>query len=238
MKKHLFSAVTLTAASLIMPHLSYAAEGLSYRFLELEYVVLDVDIYEKSHSLKNLVKNVDDGDGFRIGASYAFADRFFIFGNYSDTEADFTFSTDTSLLIPADNDIKTLQVGVGYYFPITFNMDFIARAAYTDIDLGNFNLGATSQDITDSDITIGDAWDDLNEDSSDGFLVDVGVRAQTLNWLELGGGVRYTDLDSGDDFSIFANALFEITPNMGINLSAHIGDNLSSYSLGFRYSLN
>jgi hypothetical protein len=107
-----------------------------------------------------------------------------------------------------------------------------------DVDYDDFATGAEDQDVTDPDTDLGNVWDDLNEDSSDGYFVDAGVRAQTaFEWLELGGGVRYTDLDAGDDFSLFGNALFEINQSMGINLTASFGDNLSSYGLGFRYSM-
>ena len=139
--------------------------------------------------------------------------------------------------VPQETDVKTLQVGLGYFTALSDNLDFVARAAYTDVDLEEFSLGATDDDIADDDETLEDAYDDLNEDNSDGYFIDAGVRAQTAEWLELGGGVRYTDLDSGDDVSVFGNALFEINQNMGINLTASVGDNLSSYGVGFRYTL-
>jgi len=235
MNRKILSAALLAASA--APLSAMAAQDISYRYIEAEYVVLDVDMYEDDDALDNVIEEVDDGDGFKIGASYSFTNNLFVFGNYSQTQADFTFIDDNAALVPDDTDIKTLQLGLGYFAPINMNMDFVARAAYMDVDYDDFATGAEDQDVTDSDTTLGNVWDDLNEDSSDGYFVDAGVRAQTVEWLELGGGVRYTDLDSGDDFSVFGNALFEINQNMGINLTASFGDNLSSYGLGFRYSM-
>lgn len=235
MNRKILSAAVLAACA--APLSAFAAETISYNYVEADYVVLDVDMYEDDDALNNIIEDVDDGDGFSIGASYAFTNNLFIFGNYSQTQADFTFINDTAARVPSDTDVKTLQVGLGYFAPINANMDFVVRAAYMDVDNDNFSFGQTDQDIGDNDTTLRDALDDLNEDTSDGYFADVGVRAQVIDWLELGGGVRYTDLDSGDDFSVFGNALFEINQNFGINLTASVGDNLSSYGLGFRYSL-
>lgn len=230
-------STALLAASAALPVSAFAAQDISYRYVEVEYVVQDVDMYEDDDAFDNIIEDVDDGDGFKIGASFSFTNNLFIFGNYAQTSADFTFLNDTGGVIPRDTDVKTLQVGLGYFAPISTNVDFVVRAAYMDVDLDEFSLGQTDQDIGDDDTDFSDAWNDLNEDTSDGYFADVGVRAQVIEWLELGGGVRYTDLDSGDDVSAFGSALFEITQNMGINLTASFGDNLSSYGLGFRYSM-
>lgn len=235
MNRKILSAAVFAACT--TPFAASAAENISYNYIEAEYVVQDVDMYEDDDAFNNIIDDVDDGDGFKIGASFAFTNNLFVFGNYAQTKADFTFINDNAAVVPADTDVKTLQLGLGYFAPINANMDFVVRAAYMDVDYDEFSFGQTDQDIGDDDTTIGDAWDDLNEDSSDGYFADVGVRAQLIDWLELGGGIRYTDLDSGDDFSVFGNALFEINQNIGINLTANIGDNMSSYGLGFRYSM-
>lgn len=235
MNRKILSAAVLAACA--APVSAFAAQDISYRYIEAEYIVQDVDMYEDDNAFDNVIEDVDDGDGFKIGASFSFTNNLFVFGNYAQTKADFTFINDNAALVPEDTDIKTLQLGLGYFAPINARTDFVVRAAYMDVDYDEFATGATDQDITNPDTTFGDVWDDLNEDSSDGYFVDAGVRAQAIEWLELGGGIRYTDLDSGDDFSVFGNALFEINQNMGINVTASIGDNLSAYGIGFRYSM-
>ena len=107
---------------------------------------------------------------------------------------------------------------------------------YIDVDLGGFSLGRDKSDDLNSGDDIQNAFDDLNEDDSDGYLLDLGGRAQLTSWLEFGAGVRYTDLDYGDNTSLFGNLLFELSDNLGVNLGGDIGDELSTYSLGLRYS--
>jgi hypothetical protein len=228
---------SILAALTVLPAAALAAENISYSYIEAAYVIQDMDMYEDEEAFDNVLEDVDDGDGFKIDASFAFSSNMFLFGSYAQTQADFTFINDTGALIPQDQDVKTIELGLGFFAPLSDRMDFVARAAYMDVDLDNFSFGATDDDIADDDETVEDAYDDLNEDASDGYFVDAGVRAQALPQLELGGGVRYTDLDSGDDVAVFANAMWEINQNMGINLSASFGDNLSAYGLGFRYSM-
>ena len=179
---------------------------------------------------------MDDGDGFGVTGSLQVTSHLFVFGSYSQTEADFSFVEDTGLPIISGQDIKTVSLGVGFFTPINLKTDLVARAGYTDTDIGNFSFGGEDNDVFDGDDTLGDAIDDLNEDSSDGYFIDLGVRAQSFDWLEIGGGIRYTDLDQGDDVSAFGNLLFEINPNFGINIAADFGDNVSLYKAGVRFS--
>lgn len=228
-------ALTALAGFITVPATSLAADDVSYTFAEIDYLVQDIDRFEDEDAFDNILEDFDDGDGYQVGGSFQFLDSWFAFGSYSNTQADFTFVNDTDMTIPSDEDIKTLRLGVGYFMPMTNNMDFVATGSYVDVDYGDFNLGAAESDLDEWD-AVDDALDDLDEDSSDGYSLDAGVRAQVVEWMELGGGLRYTDLDSGDDFSVFANALFELNQNMGINLSADFGDEISTYALGFRYS--
>lgn len=229
--------LTALAGFIMLPASALAAEDISYKYAELAYVVQDVDMYEDDEAFNNVINDVDNGGGLKLEASFAFTGNMFAFGKYSSTEADFTFINDAGMFVPQGQDIKTLNLGLGFFTPLSPTMDFVGRASYMDVDYGQFNAGAQDNDVANDNETFADAVRDLNDDQSDGYAVDVGVRTQTAEWLELGGGIRYTDLNSGDDISVFANALFEINPNMGINLAADFGDALSSYQLGFRYSL-
>lgn len=222
----------------IIPTAAMAAGDLSYTYIEAQYLVQDVDMYEDNQVFNNVLEDFDDGDGYKVKASFAFTDNFFGFGSYSNTEADFTFIDDTGLRVPQGQDMKTLTLGLGYNQPLAIGMgqtDFVARAAYFDTDFGEFNLGANDNEINEWD-DVDDAFRDLTDDSSDGFKLDAGLRSQLVHWLEAGGGVRYTYMESEDDFSVFANLLFEINENIGINASADFGDRMSSYGVGLRYS--
>ncbi|HEY7773246.1 MAG TPA: hypothetical protein VIC26_08685 [Marinagarivorans sp.] len=223
---------------LMLPAASFAntQEDLSYSYVQGGYLVQDVDIYQDSDSLDDFIDDIDDGGGYKAEVSVGFAQNFFGFASYSDTEADFAFVDNNGAVIPSDTNVKTMRLGVGFHAPLTRVMDFVTTASYVDMDLGDFSFGQTDNDVIGGDDSLGDWYDDLSEDSSDGYSLDAGVRAQVTYWLELGGGLRYTDVDAGDDVSAFGNALFEINPNMGINLLATAGDNLSTYELAFRYS--
>lgn len=226
----------IMAAMLIAPASAFAAKDISYNYVEADYLIQNIDMYEDDEVFDDVVEDVDDGDGFEVSGSFLVTERMFLFADYSQTEADFAFTEDTGFPVAEGQKIKTLTVGAGFFVPMNAKTDFVARAAYMDMDIGNFSFGADDDDITDSDTDFADAWDDLNEDNTDGYFVDLGVRAQSFEWLELGGGVRYTDLDTGDDLSAFGNLLFEIKPNLGINIAADFGDNLSTYKAGVRYS--
>lgn len=222
----------------MIPTAAMAAGDLSYTYIEAGYLVQDVDMYEDNQIFNNVLEDFDDGDGFEIEGSVAFTDNFFGFGNYSKTSADFTFVDDAGLRIPRGQDVKTLTVGVGYNRPIAVGQgqtDFVARAAYFDSDYGDFNLGADDNEINEWD-DVDNAFNDLSEDASDGFKLDAGLRSQVIDWLEAGGGIRYTYMESEDDFSVFADLLFEINQSFGISASADFGDNMSTYGVGLRYS--
>lgn len=229
------------AGLMLLPATSFAVEKLSYTYGEIDYITQDVDLFEDDDAFDNILEDINDGDGFRIHAQYEFprnqwVNNVYIFGNYSNTHAEFTFTNDTGMEIQEDEDIKTMSIGLGYHMPIANNMDFVTQVAYQDVDFGDIAFGQNETDIDDFD-DVGDAIDDLDEDSTDGFFIDAGVRSQVVNWMEAGAGLRYTDLDTGDDFSIFANALFEINPNMGVNVAAEFGDNVDIFRVGFRYSM-
>lgn len=232
------SSLAALAGACMLPSAAMAAGDLSYSYVEAQYLIQDVDMFEDNQAFDNVIEDFDDGDGYMVEGSVAFTDNFFAFGNYSNTEADFTFVDDTGAVIPRGQDLKIFSIGLGYNTPVAIGAgqtDFVAKAAYFDADYGDLSFGADDNDVDEWD-DVDNAFRDLTDDSSDGFKVDAGLRSQLVNWLEAGGGLRYTYMESEDDFSVFANLLFEITQNIGINASADFGDNMSSYGLGLRYS--
>jgi hypothetical protein len=59
---------------------------------------------------------------------------------------------------------------------------------------------------------------------------------QLATWLEAGVGAKYTDIEDADDISFVGNLLFELNPAWGINVSADIGDEFTTYLAGLRFS--
>ncbi|MGH8494700.1 MAG: outer membrane beta-barrel protein [Gammaproteobacteria bacterium] len=209
---------------LMLPFAAWSAGDLSYTYLEADYVNLDVDAFGDAG---DFVDDFDNGGGFAVRGSFAFGRALFGFADFSRTDADTNFVNDQGLRVDADQDVERVDVGVGLALPLAERADFVGRAAYTDIDFGDFAFGATASD---------DDVDDLREDSSDGYFADARLRAQLTDRLEGSVGARYTDVQSADNVSLIGNVLFELTPNLGINLEVDAGDELKTYYLGARYS--
>ena len=222
MNKRTSGSILLAAAVLALPIGATAAEGLSYGFIEVQYINLDVD--EPGDRVFD--RDFDDGGGWGIHASVPLGETFFVFGSYAETESDFTFIDNQGLLIPGDTDIQRLNLGAGLIVPMTNNSDLLLSGAYSDIDFDRFRFGATG----DTSLS------DLGDDPSDGYFVDLSWRAQLTNNVEGSLGARYTDIDDLDGFSLVGNVMYEFTPNIGVNLSLDAGDELFTWGLGGRYS--
>jgi hypothetical protein len=201
----------------------YGAEDLSYTYLELDYINLDIDEVGDSGSI---LDDIDNGGGWGFRGSVEIAPNWFVFGNYSVTDADVSFLDDQNLFFRSNSDINRLDLGAGFHNPVNTNTDLVLRVAYTDIDSGGFNFGGSSST----------SFGDLNEDSSDGYFIDAALRSQLIENVEGSFGVRYTDLQQFDNFSVIGNLMYEFSPTMGVNLGLEAGDNISHILIGLRLS--
>ena len=214
--------IVLAAGLLALPVGSMAAEGLSYGYIEVDYINQDVD--QPGEDLFR--DDFDNGDGWGVHVSLPVAETFFIFGSYAETESDFSFVDNQGVLIPGDTDIERFSLGLGLIVPMSGNSDLLLSGAYTDLDYGRFHFGASS----DTDLN------DLRDDPSDGYFVDLSWRAQMTDNVEGSIGARYTDIEDLDGLSLVGNVMYEFTPNIGVNLSVDAGDELLTWGLGARYS--
>lgn len=222
MKTGTSKSILLAAGVLALPYGAMAAEGLSYGFVEVDYINQDVDQPNEDVFRDDF----DNGGGWGVRASLPVAETFFIFGNYMETESDFSFLNNQGVPIPSDTDIDRLDLGVGLILPMSTSSDLLLSGAYTDIDYGRFRLGASG----DPDLR------DLDDDPSDGYFLDLSWRAQLSDNVEGSVGARYTDIEDLDGMSIVGNVMYEFTPNVGVNLSVDAGDELMTWGLGARYS--
>lgn len=214
----------------LQPVAAQSTDGeLSYTFLELDYVNLDVDVVDDG---EGLIDDIDDGGGFGIRGSFAFTPNFFGFADYSVTDSDATFVDEGDVLVSSSQDVKRLNIGLGMNFgvevPVVGASDIVVRAAYADIDFDDFNFGGSD----DPDLN------DLNDDSSDGYFADARLRSQLAPWAEASAGVRYTDIEDSEEFSFIGNVLFELTQQWGLNLELDASDDLGYYLIGVRYSFD
>lgn len=217
----------------LIPAAGFAAEAndeLSYGYVELDYINLDID--QEGENLNVFKNDFDNGGGYGVSASFPITESLFIFGDYSDTESDFTFSDNSGVFVPSDTDIKRLNLGLGAALPMNDNSDLVLSAAYSDIDYDDFSIGANNDDIDELD----DALDDLNEDPSDGFFLDARIRSQFAPAWEGSLGLRYTDIQDADGFSVVGNVMYEFSPNFGLNFTLDAGDELVTWGAGVRYT--
>src|SRR5690554_2717283 len=78
MNKRTSGSILLTAAALALPAGATAAEGLSYGFIEIDYINLDIDEPEEM-----LDRDFDNGGGWGIHGSLPLGESFYAFASYS-----------------------------------------------------------------------------------------------------------------------------------------------------------
>lgn len=105
--------------------LAAAAQDLSYSYIEVDFIRMDIDGFNED---ADLIDDIDDGTGFGVRGSLAVSTHFFVFADYSQTEADFTFDSGTGI-VPQDQDVKRLNAGLGYRLPILSATDIVVRGA-------------------------------------------------------------------------------------------------------------
>jgi hypothetical protein len=221
----------------MMPRAGLAADrdndrgrDLDYTYLQLNAVNRDIDALDSN---RGLVKKFNDGSGWSLNGSFAFLPKYFVFGEYSDTDSDITYASNNTLPLPANTNIKRLDAGIGTDRPITDKVDFIARAAYVDIDYGNFDIGGGGSLLGNGGLT--GLRDELTNDTTDGYLADVAVRSQLSRNIEGLIGARYTNVGSIDSTNVLASLLFELGRNWGLDLGVDAGSDVSMYRLGVRF---
>lgn len=222
MKRTVKYALATVFLPFTLPLVAAAQEDLSYSYLEGDYVSLDIDGIDEQG---DVIADIDDGNGFGVRSSLALGANFFVFADYSETNSDVTFNPGSGIL-PQDTDINRLNAGAGFRMPLMDRTDLVFRGAYTDIDLGDFDLGGSS----DPDV------EDLNDDSSDGWFADAGLRSQLFQSFEGMAAVRYTDIEETDQFSLVGEGLFELNQNLGLSIGFEAGDELTTYYAGVRLS--
>ena len=189
MKKSLL-ALTLLAA---LPFAASAAEGLSYNYVEGGYVATNAD--------------GGDADGWGINGSGALSDNFHIFGGYTFQKTDdqniggFRFD---------GVDVDQWRVGLGYNHPIAANTDLLARVAYENYKVEDF-------------------------DSEDAYSAEVGVRSAFTPNFEGYALAGYEDGDQFDgDFYGRVGAQVKFNQSWGITGDVKFSDGDTQYFVGPR----
>ncbi|HEU4618627.1 MAG TPA: hypothetical protein VFV10_11320 [Gammaproteobacteria bacterium] len=206
-----------------------ADSDLDYTYLQLNAINRDIDALDSD---RGLVKKFHDGGGWSLNGSFSFLPKFFVFGEYSDTDSDIDYASSNTLPLPANTAIKRLDAGVGTHRDISRKTDFIARAAYVDIDYGNFDIGESGISFNGG---LSGLRSDLTNDTTDGYLADAAVRSQLTRKLDALLGLRYTNVGSIDSTSWLGSLMYEFNRNWALDLGADIGSDVSTYRLGVRF---
>lgn len=180
---------SIAALSLAGPAL---AADFSYSYVELGWVNSELDDLDV------------DGDGFAIRGSFGFTRNLHAFAAYSDQDFDF--------------DVKgeTLELGLGYAWPLTGNLDLVGRVSYlrteAEVDLPVFG----SLSVED-----------------DGFGVGALLRGRIAERLELAGGFDYVNFDDGgDDVAASLGALYYFTRIFAAGANVQLTDDGTAWTIG------
>lgn len=147
------------------------------------------------------------GDGLGLRGSLAVADNIHILGGVHSAEFE---------VGPVDVDFDSWEVGLGYNRAMGPNVDFVGSLSYVGADL-SFNDDALS--VFDQD--------------GDGYRADVGLRGQLAPAVELDGGIRFTDVEQGDETSAYVRGLFG-SGTIRLLTEVEAGDDGEVYLIGGR----
>jgi hypothetical protein len=113
---------------------------------------------------------------------------------------------------PANVDVDTLELGIGYHQPL---------ATQTDLVLGGSFLHANADPGSDGN----------------GYKLSAGVRHLASEQFELDGSIGYTDYDfsSGNVWLEFGG-IFRATPQLGVLATVYTDDDIDTISIGVRWT--
>lgn len=190
MKKHLLAVVALAGMA------SAHAGDLSYTYAEGGFGRMDID-------------GIDEGDGYFVGGSLEFGERWLGFAEYGTAEFDQS---------GVNADVDQLQVGFGGHFAMADNVDFVGRLAYVDqtVDVSSpFGGGSVSES---------------------GHMLSAGVRGRALTKLDLMGAIEYVDLgDAGTDTGLALRGVYDFTELFSLGARVGYSDDTSQYGMFARF---
>jgi hypothetical protein len=156
---------------------------------------------DMSYNYVDLAYVDQDIDG--VGPS---ADGFGLRGSIGFAENWLAFAEYTSTSVQGV-DIEQIAVGFGGHYGLTDQLDLVGRVGYFEINLDAGPLNA----------------------DDDGYLLDLGLRGQVTEGVEVEGGVRYTDLsEGGDDTALWVGGRFHFNKTWAVGAEYQSGDDISN----------
>lgn len=175
----------LCIASLLALPAAAMAEGLSYKFVEADYLILDAD--------------GGSANGFGVAGSFLVAPQFFLTGSYARLE-------DSGV------EFSTITGGAGFRHPLSPTVDLTGNASlvFAEVDTNGFgsgddtgySVGAGLRSMLTSQFELngGAAYTDIADDGEFGF--SLGAVFSFTPQIALVGGVGVGD-DFGDEGRLF-----------------------------------
>lgn len=97
------------------------AEDISYNYLDVGFVKVDIDDFD------------EDADGYLLRASFEITPNVFLFGSYTDLTVDISG-------VSFDVDISEYDMGVGYAWPVGNGSSLYASARYVSVEADSFGI--------------------------------------------------------------------------------------------------
>lgn len=109
-------------------------------------------------------------------------------------------------------DLSRTSLGIGYNLGISDRTDLVARASYERVDA---SFGGIEAD-------------------GNGYGVYVGLRGNVSDAFTLGAGVKYTDIEDGNETVFQLDAQYQFTPSWALAFEVEAGDEGEAYFIGPR----
>jgi hypothetical protein len=188
-----FVKVMLGSLLLAVAPLASFAEGMSYSYVDLNWVNLDAD--------SDALGVSESADGLGLSGSIGFGESFFGFVDYRTVEGD---------IFGTDFDIEQTSVGLGGHYAISDGADLVGRIGYTQLDASVSGFGSEDVDgfllsagvrgqLTESFELEGHViYTDLGDDGGDDTSLAVDARYFFTGNFALDAGY-----EAGDDLDIW-----------------------------------
>jgi len=150
----------------------------------------------------------DDPTGGAIEGSFGFNENWFATAGFTHT------SGQTG---GVDLDLDVLALGIGYHYPLSPMADVVAGLSFLRAEVNADPFGA--------------------DDSTNGYSLDIGVRAMPAPQFELAGGLSFVDFDDFFDSQTIlgVNGVYYPSPNFGVFLGLSTSDDVDQASIGIRF---
>lgn len=222
------TALALALATALALPATGSARELNFNYLDLNFVVVDVDISEsfvedgQTFSVKTSADN-----GFQIGGAFDIWETLHLFGEYSQASQDIKVSIGT-FSDKGDFDVVRWRLGVGYAIPLDDMLSVYGRLSYDRTEFKDLKFFG----------------ENLGSDKDDGVGAELGLVWAATPQLQVQPYLRYTSVGEVDDveedkfnsdFLFGVHGRWFFTDRVAVQAGAEYGE-IQTYNLGLRFA--